>query len=186
MARAKDLLGFHSDLNIQECVRRLHEAIDPEKRTLFSLSGYKGSKPIIGRVNGHEFFIHKRRYYRNDFALAFYAAFSEPNRGTLIEGHFDTPRWTRIFMRIWLAGVILLGIPIFVPSLLEIFRGAGRMQGDPWVGLVVPPALVLSSVLLPKFGWWLSKGEQRFVLDFLQTTLVARPIHEFERNTTKQ
>src|SRR5277367_3687845 len=100
---------LRTDLDENECLRRLTESIDPERWTIFSLSGYKSSKPVIGWIDGYQFYLHKRRYYRNDFAPLFHGNLQSLARGTLIEGYFDMPRWTRIFMRFWLGGVILLG-----------------------------------------------------------------------------
>src|SRR3989442_15152549 len=102
---------LRTDFDTAECRRRLIESIDPERRTIFSLSGYRGSKPVIGLIGSYEFCLHKRRYWHNDFAPQFYGNLLPQARGTLIEGYFDIPRWTKIFMRIWLGGALLGGIP---------------------------------------------------------------------------
>ena len=165
---------LHTDFDAEECRRRLIESIDPERRTIFSLSGYRGSKPVIGWIEGYQFYLHKRRYWHNDFASQFYGNLLPQDRGTLIEGYFDVPRWTKIFMRIWLGGVLLLGSPIFVLSLLDLLPGRGYVEGNPRIGLLAPPCMVLFGVLLPKFGLWLGRHEEQFILEFLERTLVAR------------
>jgi hypothetical protein len=48
------------------------------------------------------------------------------------------------------------------------------MIGDTWVGLIVPPALVLFGTVLPKVGRLLGKNDRRFVLEHLHNTLAAR------------
>ena len=164
---------LRTDLDAEECRRRLIESTDSERRTIFSLSGYRGSKSVIGWIEGYQFYLHKRRYWHNDFAPQFYGNFLPQARGTLIEGYFDIPRWTTMFMRIWLAVVLLLGIPIFAVSLLDLINGHSYGEGDLRIGLVVPPSMALFGILLPKFGLWLGRHEERFILEFLQSTLVA-------------
>ena len=165
---------LRTDFDTAECRRRLIESIDPERRTIFSLSGYRGSKPVIGLIGSYEFCLHKRRYWHNDFAPQFYGNLLPQARGTLIEGYFDIPRWTKIFMRIWLGGALLGGIPIFVLSLFELLQRRRYMEGDLRIGLLVPPLGVLFGILLPKLGLRLGRHEEQFILEFLQSTLVAR------------
>jgi hypothetical protein len=165
---------LRTDFDPEECRRRLVDSIDPEKVTIFSLSGYRGSKPVIGWIDGDQFCLHKRRYWHNDFAPAFYGNFSAKDRETIIESYFDLSRWPRIFMRIWIAGVILLGGPIFVLSLSDLLRGTHYVQGSLVLGFLVPPGLVLFGVLLPRIGLWLSRNEERFILEFLERMLFAR------------
>jgi hypothetical protein len=152
----------------------LRRTIDKEQRTLFSFSGYRGDRPLLGEVSEGSFRLRKRRYSRNDFAGELYARFGPEPGGTRIEGYFDMPRWAKYFMRIWLTGVALIGAPIFVTTMIDLTRGTHYMTGDLWVGLIVPPALVLFGIVLPKFGPLLGKGDERFILEFVQNTLAAR------------
>lgn len=152
----------------------LRRSIDQEHWTLFSLSGYRGNRPLLGEVGENTFRIQKRRYSRNDFAGHFYARFEPEPGGTRIEGYFDAPRWARYFMRIWLAGAVLIGTPIFVGTVMDVTTGSHHMSGDTWVGLVVPPVLVLFGTLLPKFGRLLGKKDREFILEQVQSTLAAR------------
>jgi len=48
------------------------------------------------------------------------------------------------------------------------------MEGDLRIGLLVPPLGVLFGILLPKLGLWFGRHEEQFILEFLQSTLVAR------------
>src|SRR5579863_8857441 len=112
-----------TDLNPQECLRRLQEASDPGKRTLFSLSGYKGSKPVLAKIEGSEIKLWKRRYYRNDFAPYFFGTLSPAERSTRIEGHFDMDRWVRIFMTIWLGFAIIGGAAAIIATVSHPIHG---------------------------------------------------------------
>jgi hypothetical protein len=173
--KLRHFTSLHTDFDTEACRHRLTESIDPERRTLFSLSGYKGSKPIIGTIKGHEFVLHKRRYYRNDFAPQFYGSIQRNERGTVIEGYFDMDRWAKWFMRIWLGLVILVGSSFFLSALWDFVRGANHPHDGFWVGLLVLPTMVLFGLLLPKFGLWLGRNEEQYILEFLQTTLIASP-----------
>ena len=168
---------LRTDFETDQCRRRLIESIDPERRTIFALSGYKGSRPVIGWIDGYQFYLHKRKNWHNDFAPLFYGNLLPKDRGTIIEGYFDVQRWVKLFIRFWFGGVVLLGSPIFVLSLLELLQGRKHVEGDPLIGLFVPPCMVLFGVLLPKFGLWLARHEEQFILQFLQTTLLARTVN---------
>src|SRR6266496_2775505 len=104
----------------------------------------------------------------------FTANFQAETGGSRIEGYFDFSRWVKIFMRLWLGGVVLLGGPILVLTLIDLFTGTHHTSGDNWVGLAVPPAMFAWGFLLPRIGRFFGRGEGRFLLEFIEHTLVAR------------
>jgi hypothetical protein len=165
---------LHSALAPDALVDRLRSSVDEERRTPFSLSGYKGSRPVLGKVGESTFRLQKRRCWRNDFAPHFYGQIQPEPGGTKIEGYFDVPRWAKLFMRVWLAAAVALGTPIFVLTLLDVTTGSHNVSGDKWVGLAVPPALVAFGILLPKLGRLLGRPDERTILEHLQNTLAAR------------
>jgi hypothetical protein len=171
---ARTVFALHSTLAPTAVADALRRSIDEEHWTLFSLSGYQGSRPLLGEVGENTFRLQKRKYYRNDFAGQFYGRFAPEPGGTRIEGYFDAPRWARYFMRIWLAFAVLVGTPIFVTTVIDVVRGSHHMSGDQWVGLVVPPGLVLFGIALPTFGRLLGKSNERFILEHVVKTLAAR------------
>lgn len=77
-------------------------------------------------------------------------------------------------MRIWLAGAVLIGTPIFLATLADLTTGRHFVTGDRWVGLVVPPALVCFGTVLPRLSRLLGKSDRQFILEHLQKTLAAR------------
>ena len=171
---SRKTLVFHSALTPAVLRDTLSRTIDQEQWTPFLLSGFRGERPLLGEVGEDTFRLRKRRYYRNDFARQFYARIMPEQGGTRIEAYFDTPRVTRYFMRVWLAGAVLIGTPIFIMTALDVSAGSHNMTGDLWVGLVVPPALILWGTFLPRIGWLFSRSEERFILQYVQGTLVAR------------
>jgi hypothetical protein len=171
---ARTVFSFHSTLAPTAVADALRRSIDEEHWTLFSLSGYQGSRPLLGEVGENTFRLQKRNYYRNDFAGQFYGRFAPEPGGTRIEGYFDAPRWARYFMRIWLAFAALVGTPIFVRTMIDVVGGSHHMSGDQWVGLVEPPGLVLFGIALQKFGRLLGKSNERFILEHVVKTVAAR------------
>jgi hypothetical protein len=165
---------LHSALAPNPAAGALRRSIDEEHWTLFSLSGYQGNRSLLGVVGENTFRLQKRRSSRNDFVGHFYARFESEPGGTRIEGHFDAPRWAKYFMRIWLAGAVLIGTPIFVETLMDVTTGSHHMTGDKWVGLVVPLVLVLFGIIGPKIGRLFGKRDRQFILEHLQNTLAAR------------
>jgi hypothetical protein len=168
-------LVLHSDYSSAECLAKLAERIDIDRLTLFSLSGYPGKKPILGRIAGNEFRLHKRRYWHNSFGPVLYGRVASDGRGTIIEVYWDMLRATRISMRIWLTFAALIGTPIFLRAVLQILDGKTRVVGDLWVGLVVPPAMIFFGLLLPELGAMLSFPERKKVVEVLSQALAAEP-----------
>jgi hypothetical protein len=171
---ARLTVSLHSALDPPTVMEVLHRSIDPERRTLFSLSGYKGDRPLLGEVRENTFRLQKRRYSRNDYAGQFYGTIEGETGGSRIQGYFDAPRWAKYFMCFWLAGAVLCGAPIFVLTLLDVLTGSHHTAGDTWVGLVVPPSLILFGTVLPKVGRVFGRGDRKFMLEFLQQTVAAR------------
>jgi len=165
---------LHSSLAPTALVDALRRSVDEERRTLFSLSGYRGSCSVLGEVRESTFRVQRRRYWRNDFAPHLYGRFQPETGGSRIEAHFDVSRWVKTFMKIWLTGAILLGAPIFVLSALDALTGSHHTTGDVRVGLIVPPALILWGFVLPRLGRMFGIGDERFLLEFVQQTLAAR------------
>jgi hypothetical protein len=77
-------------------------------------------------------------------------------------------------MRIWLSFAVLIGTPIFVGTVVDMATGSHYLSGDNWVGLVVPPTLVLFGTVVPKVGRLLGKADERLILEHIQNTLAAR------------
>jgi hypothetical protein len=165
---------LHTELGSEECSRRLLALIDPERWTIFSLSGNAGSAPMIGYLDGDQFYLHKRSTWRNDFAPYCYGNFVTQNNGTLIECYFDLHRWTKVFMNFWLTFAILLGVPIFALSIWDLLKTGRYNDGGEYLGLVLPVMMVLFGIYLPKFGLSLGESNEQLILEFLRNALAAK------------
>jgi hypothetical protein len=170
----RKVIVLHSSLTPIAVAHALRSSIDEEHWTLFSLSGYQGARRLLGEVGEDTFRVQKRKYYQNAFARQFYARFAPEPGGTRIEGYFDMRRSVRYFMLAWLAFAVLVGSPIFVRTVIEIVMASQYMSSDKWVGLVVPPGLVLGGTLLPAIGRLIGRNNERSILEHVQKTLAAR------------
>jgi len=55
-----------------------------------------------------------------------------------------------------------------------VVAGSHDISGDQWVGLVVPPALVLFGIVLPKDGRLLGKATDDSFLEHVPKTVAAQ------------
>jgi hypothetical protein len=183
MAKKLDIV-LRSDYAPEVCASRLAEQIDFPQRAIFSFSGYKGGKPILGRISGLEFLLHKRRYWRNDFAPVLYGRMTNEGNGTRIEAYWGRQGGVRFFMRVWLGLAILIGVPAFFSVLKCTLNPKCIDRENLWIGLVVPPMLILWGFLLPRLGAALGLHERKHIVAFVEQGLVAgrTPIENPERN----
>ena len=158
-----------TDLSVAESLRRLHDTTDIAQRTMFSLSGYKGSMPVLSQFDGDRFTLWKRKYYRNDFSPYLYGSLKPEGRGSRIDAQFDMQRFVKVFMRIWLVFVALLSLPWLLPAM------SGGWNADDLWALKILGAMLVFGFLLPKVGQLLGKGQERYLREFLESTLAARP-----------
>jgi hypothetical protein len=168
---------LHSALTPESVAEVLTRSLDEERWTVFSPSGYRGGRPLLGEAGDSTFRVPKRRRSRNDFASHFYARFEPEHGGTRIEGYFDARPWAKYFVWIWLGFAVLIGTPIFIATASDITTGGQHTDGEAWVGLVVLPALALYGIVLPGVGRLLGKADRLFILEQLQKALSAHIVH---------
>jgi hypothetical protein len=153
----RSIFILHSALTPNAVGDVLRREVDEERRTLGSPSGFRGDHAILGDVGQDSFRLRKRRNSRNDFAGQFYARFEPESGGTKIEGFFDSPRWTKYFMIIWLAAAAVIGIPIFALTLTDAITGTHHIDGNLWVDSLFHPAFCSSVSYCPELVVFLVK-----------------------------
>ena len=162
-------MTLRTDIPIEECRARLTAAMDVEQLA-FSLSGYTGSKPILGRLRDTTFRLQKRRSYGNSFAPFFFGHFVALEGGTLIEGHFKMHPFVRAFMVFWF---LFLGL-FAVAALVLPSRGQPEAPWGRAALLLGVVAMAAFGAGLKKLGAWLGQAEEGSILEFLKTTLEAK------------
>jgi hypothetical protein len=172
MGKAR-IIVFQSSLSADECRQRLRSNTDEQQRTLFSLSGYQGTRPVLSLIQGEQFQLQKRRYYRNDFAPNFYGTIRPWGNNARVEGYFGPPRWTMRFLWVWIGAAVLFTLPMGLIFLRRLPNDGSRAILLV-LTLLVPLMVIAFGLLLPRFGDWLGRNEKTFLLQFLETTLAAR------------
>lgn len=169
MAKA-DTVSLRTDLSPDECLRRLREAADPPQFAAFSPSGYKGSKPVMAKLTGKKIKLWKRKYYKNSFAPFFFGELVPEGAGARIEGHFGMDPLVKAFMAFWLGAVFLGGLAALTAAFSQ------GIPGGDLAAIVIPFGMILFGLALPKFGRWLGRSEEKYLREFLQTTLATQPV----------
>ena len=161
-------VSVHTKLSILECTHRLREAVDEPTWALFSLSGYAGSKPVIGAVNGSEVRLQRRSRLRHPWEALFLDARLVPDRsGTRIQGRFRRRRFQLIFMGVWLTFAVVVGSVLFVFSAIGLAAPSAQVSGNFRVGIVVPLVFWTAA----GYYFWRGRRERRFLTTFVREVL---------------
>ena len=99
--------------------------------------------------------------------------------GSVIRLRHGVSVWVQVYMALWLGLVGLLGSVVFVAALLTVLGENVGATGDIWVGLIVPPGMLVFGVGLIWFGRYLARGEAEFLITWLTDVLHAYPRAEF-------
>ena len=176
---------FLSSSTPTEILSRLPELIDNEEVDPYQPSLYRGERPIIGRVEGHDFHLRKRstgHWYWNALTPAFW--FKPALHGTvspkgtgselLVEG--GAPLAIKIG---W--AILFLGVATSF-GIFTIFSYPANINFDPaHAGFAMQLALLLMNIalgillLLPLVGWFWTRHELRYLASELQSRLNLKP-----------
>ncbi len=106
-------LALHSDFTPEECESRLRQSIDAERPTMFGFSGYRGSKPFLGAVDGKQFRVLQRIYSgRNTLPTVLTGEFQPQETGTRLTGTFDLEITSKIAISLFTCVGLFILIPI--------------------------------------------------------------------------
>ncbi len=161
-------LVLYSEFSPDECERRLRGSIDVERPTMFGLSGYRGSKPFLGQVDGKRFCVIQRVHSnRNSFPPVLTGEFRAEGAGTRVKGAFDLELTSKI--AICLFGV--LGLLILVP--VAIFSHTAH----PVLSIIFACGYGVLLLFLPRIFRGFGLDQEKNITDFLRETLVAENDH---------
>lgn len=158
------LLVLYSDFSPEECAFRLSRSIDVEKPTMFGFSGYKGSKPFLGEVDGKRFRLIQRVYRnRNTLPPVLTGEFEPEGTGTRVKGQFDLEQTAKV-------AICLLGsFGLFILVLIAALSYAAHPALT--IGFVCGYGGLL--VFSPRIFRGIGLDQEKSVARFLQETLVA-------------
>lgn len=148
-----------SELNPDECIKRLSDAMDSPLTSIF------GKNPVIGRMEYGYISLTKRIWYRNSFQTQLSGRFENEGSGTRVIATAGMQTWVRIFLIIFclvplaiLANLITTGEEVnFVTTALAILF--------PVIG-----------VLLMFLGRYLARKEENFLIDFVCQVIEAKRV----------
>ena len=166
-----DTIYLRSDFDVEECMRRLREAIDPPKWEFFFPFGYGGSKPYFGKFWRNQAKIWKRRETRNDFAPCFHGEISPEGSGVRLVGRFGMDRAVRLTMAFSLTFATAIALAT-LPTLAEHL--AHPTQGHRDVFDFIPLGLVIFGIQIMTYGRRIGKKDEDSLLQFLLATLQAK------------
>jgi len=157
-------LALYSDFSPEECAVRLSRSIDVEKPTMFGFSGYKGSKPFVGEVDGKRFRLFQRVHSnRNTLPPVLTGEFEPERTGTRVKGQFDLERTAKV--AICLLGFFGLFILVLVAALSYASHPALT------IGFICGYGGLL--IFSPRIFRGIGVNQEKNVARFLQETLVA-------------
>ena len=153
-----------SGLNPKQCANRLREAIDLEQPTIFGFSGYRGSKPFVGELDGNQFRVLQRTYsFRKSFPSVLAGEFQPQGVGTQINGVFDLEPTSKVAMGIF--GVVGLFIIVLI---IYLVRGE-----QPVLSALFVCTYGTLLFFMPRIIRESGRQQERNIAEFLRATLQA-------------
>jgi hypothetical protein len=162
-----ETMEFVTPLPAALCIERLRKDVD-------SPWTFLGNAPLIGRVNERTFRVRKRIPYRNSFQITLSATLTEHAGHTRVHCHLGVHPVARLFMALWLAGMFLIGVVLWISTLTSLTISPSNFPPMLWLGLMWPPLLMLFGAGLVLLGSWLARGERDFLVTHLRERIEAR------------
>jgi hypothetical protein len=167
-----DTVYLRSDFGVEESLRRIREAADAPKLQFFIPFGYGGSKPVFADLRGNRVKLWIRKQRRNGFAPCFFGIFSSEGSGSRLVGRFRMHRSAQLLLVFWFTfavGITFVTLPELVGHLTNL-KQQSQLSGFDFM----PLGLLISGILIFKYGRRIGKSDEALLVDFLQTTLEAR------------
>jgi len=160
----------------EQCLSRLSAAGDIQHSLLRWPTSFFGSKPVVGLATTSALRLRKRANIDNSFQTHLVASMRAEAGGTAIVGTLGMHPAVEAFMVLWFGGVLLLGGSMFVMSLRTLLAGTADSTQNVWMGILVPPLMLAFGYGLVRFGRHLARDEERFLRQFLISTLDAHEV----------
>jgi hypothetical protein len=176
---------FRSSAAPPEIVSRLEELFDHQEIDPFKPSFYRGERPIVGRVEGHQFHLRKRsrsRWYWNVLTPAFWfkpalhGTVSSKGNGSEVMVEGGSPLEIKIFWAIlFLGAATVFGIFTVLSYPVNINFDPEHAAFDMQLALFLMNMVLGILLLLPLIGWFATRHELRYLELELQSRLNLEP-----------
>jgi hypothetical protein len=181
---------FLSSSAPSEIVSRLHEFVDPEEIDPYKPSFYRGERPIIGRVEGHDFHFRKRLkgpWYWVVLTPAFWfkpalhgmVSPKENGSEVLVEGGASLAAkisWAILFLAI----ATFFGLFAALSYPVNINFDPVHVGFDMQLTLLLMNIVLGILLLVPLIGWLATRNELDFLKSELQSRLNLKPTTKIE------
>jgi hypothetical protein len=168
------MFTYYTKLDIEECKKRINEVI---KKNRFSIGEIKGK---VNYKKDAFYLVKPREFFNNSFARTFCGKMVKKEYGTIIQGSFNMHIFTKVFMTMYFVFLI----SVYALALLIYFSGTfwGMSYGEgilnQIVALVAPAIMIMFGIFTVKYGVWFGKDEEKYVLEFIKTTLALIEIEK--------
>ncbi|MGB8648937.1 MAG: hypothetical protein WCF84_27115 [Anaerolineae bacterium] len=168
---------LYTDLNVQECKKRLQAKTAPDK----GFFSYLDPHPVRCKLYGNQFELRKNLAERNSWRVTMRGRFESENGGTLIQTQSGIESWVAPFMTCWLGGVL------FFLAISSVFTIQGLLNGSiqPYIGVLGPivgiGGMFLFGRAMQLYGRSSRQTDQEMFNKFLQETLDARILEKSRR-----
>jgi hypothetical protein len=166
------MVTYYTKLDIEECKKRINEVV---KKNRFSICEIKGK---VNFKKDTFYLVKPREFFNNSFARIFCVKMLKKEHGTIIQGSFSINIFTKIFMTMYF--VFLFSVDALALSICfsGTFWGMSYGEGilNQIVALVAPVIMIMFGIFIVKYGVWFGKDEEKYVLEFIKTTLDLKEI----------
>lgn len=161
-------LIYSSKLTKEELLTHLENEIEAEKSFGFGAHNYSYSKPYIGKIYNNTFEIKRVINYRNSFLPKINGEIQNDINGSKINIKMDLSEIVKVFMILWLGGVLLGCI---ATAYNIIFNDGLNSEGRFF--MLIPFFMLIFGVVMVSFGF---KAESKKSIKDLEEILKAKII----------
>ena len=161
-------LIYSSKLTKEELLTHLENEIEAEKSFGFGAHNYSYSKPYIGKIYNNTFEIKRVINYRNSFLPKINGEIQNDINGSKINIKMDPSEIVKVFMILWLGGVLLGCI---ATAYNIIFNDGLNSEGRFF--MLIPFFMLIFGVVMVSFGF---KAESKKSIKDLEEILKAKII----------
>ncbi|MEN2413072.1 hypothetical protein [Flavobacterium mesophilum] len=161
-------LFYHSSLTNEELISRLQNEIEAEKSFSFKLNYNSYTKPYIGTMSHNNFKIKRAISYRNSFLPIIEGKITSDISGSKINIKMHLEEFVKVFMIIWLGGVLFACIAI---SYAYLFTN--KTNTEDGGAIIIPFGMLAIGLFMVSAGF---KSESKKSIKDLEEILQAKII----------
>lgn len=165
---------LYSNFDISLCTRTLRAYVSEYHFNGFPTNDDKNN--VFGKINAPDFLLHKIINPRNPYTPFLYGELDKEDGSTIISGYVVMDSTSRILMGFFLGLFTIVGLLFTLLAVFVLITG----RTHEWrLLLIILPVIFLLSTSLYLIRD--ARRDEQFLMDFLMTTLKARPVTPVEK-----